>query len=98
VLERRDSSYLRDRIDLVDQRRGGGERPRMDVERGEVIERVREQVERAGLTGQAHAAGRERVPELVVPEVLGEAARQPQPPPVRTAAVGSVERAQCPRE
>ena len=83
VLERREPGRLRDRIDLVDQRRGGGEGPGMDVERGEVVERVREQAERAGVARDAHAAGRERVPELVVPEILREAARQPQPAPVR---------------
>ena len=98
VLERRESGRLRDRIDLVDQRRGGGEGPGMDVERGEVVERVREQAERAGVARDAHAAGREHVPELVVPEILREAARQPQPAPVLSAAVGLAERAQRPRE
>ena len=38
------------------------------------------------------------VPELVVPEILREAARQPQPAPVGSAAVGLGERAQRPRE
>ena len=38
------------------------------------------------------------VPELVVPEILREAARQPQPAPVLSAAVGLGERAQRPRE
>ena len=66
--------------------------------RGEIVERVREQVERAGVAREAHAAGREHVPELVVPEILREAARQPQPAPVRSAAVGFAERAQRPRE
>ena len=70
----------------------------MDVERGEVVERVREQVERAGVTREAHAAGRERVPELVVPEILREAARQPEPAAILSAAVGFAERPQRPRE
>ena len=98
VPERRESGRLRDRIDLLDLRRSGGEGPGMDVERGEVVERVREQVERAGVAREAHAAGRERVPELVVPEILREAARQPQPAPIVSAAVGFGERAQRPRE
>ena len=42
--------------------------------------------------------GREHVPELVVPEILREAARQPQPAPILSAAVGFAERAQRPRE
>ena len=54
----------------------------MDVERGKVVERVREQVERAGVARDAHAARREHVPELVVPEILGQATRQPHPPHV----------------
>jgi uncharacterized protein YbjT (DUF2867 family) len=98
IPERRDSSRLRDRIDLIGLRRSGGERSRMDVERGEVVERVREQVERAGFARYAYAAGREHVPELIVPDILREAARQPQPLPVLTAAVGFPERAQRPRE
>ena len=81
VPERRKSGRLRDHLELIDQRRGGGERPRMDVERGEVVERVGEQVERAGLARQAHAVGRKQVPELVFPKILREAARQPQPAP-----------------
>jgi hypothetical protein len=36
------------------------------------------------------------VPELVVPEILGEAARQPQPSLIFTGAVGFAERAQRP--
>ena len=51
----------------------------MHVERGEIVGHVREQVERAGVACDAHPARREHVPELVVPEILGEAAGQPQP-------------------
>jgi hypothetical protein len=96
--ERRESGRLCDRIDLVDLRRGGGEVPGVDVERGEVVECVGEQAERAGVAREAHAAGREQVPELVVPEILREAAGQPQPAPVLAAAVGLAERAQRLRE
>ena len=55
----------------------------------------REQAQRAGVTRDAHTAvGHEFVPELVVPQVLRQPARQPQPAPVRSAAVGSGERVQ----
>ena len=68
------------------------------MKRGEVVGHVREQAERAGVARDAHAAGREHVPELVVPEILREAARQPQPAPVLFVAVGLAERAQRLRE
>ena len=98
VPERREPGRLSDRTDLLDLRRSGAEGAGMDVERGEVVERVREQVERAGVTREAHAAGRERVPELVVPEILREAARQPEPAAILSAAAGFAERPQRPRE
>ena len=51
----------------------------MDVGRGEVVGHGREQVEHARVARDAQPAGGEHVPELVVPEILGEATRQPQP-------------------
>ena len=51
----------------------------MDIECGEEVGHARKQSERAGVAGDAHPAGRELVPELVVPEILGQATRQPQP-------------------
>ena len=51
----------------------------MNLERGEVVGHMREQAERAGVACHAHPARREHVPELVVPEILGQATRQPQP-------------------
>ena len=71
------SGCVGDRVDLFDLSGGGGERPGVDVERGEVVERVGEEVKRAGLSRDADAAGCEHVPELVVPEILCEAAREP---------------------
>lgn len=75
------------------QRRGSAERSGVHVERSEVVERVREQVQRARFARDAHASRCQHVPEVVVPEVLGKPARQPQPPRVRFT-----ERVQHPRE
>ena len=63
--------------------------PAMHVERRQEVGHDREQAERAGLARDAHAAGRELVPELVVPEILREPARQPQPVPVGPPPSGS---------
>ena len=79
VLQRCHVGRLRDRVDLLDQRRGGAEGSRMNVEGRAVRGRDREHAERARLTRDAHPARREHVPELVVPEILGQATRQPQP-------------------
>ena len=98
VLQWREARRLRDRLDLADQRGGGGEVPGVDVKRGEVVRHDREQAERAGVAREAHAAGGERLPELVVPEILREAARQPQPAAVVAAGVGPGEREQRLRE
>ena len=46
-----------DRVGLLDQRRGRGELPGEDVERGAVVERDREHAERAGLAGERARRG-----------------------------------------
>ena len=51
----------------------------MDVGRAEVVDQAREQVEHARVARDTHPAGSEHVPELIVPEILGQATRQPQP-------------------
>ena len=79
VLQRCHVGRERDGVGLLDQRRSGAERSRMDMERRAIRDRHREHAERARLPRDAHAARREHVPELVVPEILGEATRQPQP-------------------
>src|SRR4030095_4602338 len=66
-------------VDLLDQRRSGAERSTMNMEGRAIRERDREHAERARLTRNAHPARREYVPELVVPEILREATRQPEP-------------------
>jgi len=83
-----------DQIDLVDQHRCGGEGPGMDAERGEVVERIGEQVERSRVASDALSASCQRVPELVVPEILCETARQPQPTRVVFLGLGIGERVQ----
>lgn len=77
VVERRDRRRLRYRSDLVDHLLGGVDRPGMDVERAQEVGHAREQGERAGVARDPHPPSRELVPQLVVPEILGHATRQP---------------------
>ena len=69
-------------------RRRGGQGPGMDAERSAVVERVRELTERAAGASCPLGARCEHLPQRVVPEILGKAARQPQPPRVVVVAVG----------
>src|SRR5687767_5168026 len=79
VLDGGDAGCMGDRVDLVDQHRRGVERAGVHVQRGTVGGDDRQCAQRARLTRDAYAAGHERVPELVVPEVLREPAREPEP-------------------
>ena len=51
----------------------------MHVECGEVVHRVREQAQPAGVASDSGAAGRDRVPDIVFPKFLRQPTPQPQP-------------------
>ena len=78
-LQRCQAGRVDDRVGLLDQRRSGVERSRMNVEARAIGGRDREHAERARLARDAQRARRQLVPQLVVPQVLGQAARQPEP-------------------
>ena len=83
---------LGDRVGLLQQRRRLGVLPGVHVHAGAVAGRDGKDAERACLARAAHAAGGQLVPDLVLPEIRGDAARQPEPAVVgRTVPVVSSE-------
>src|SRR6476660_1446059 len=79
VSERSVAGRGRDRIRLLDQRRGRGELPSVYVHAGAVFEAYRKDVERSGLASEPDRVSGQVVPRLVVPQVAGEEPCQPKP-------------------
>ena len=69
-----------DRLGLVVQRRSRGQLASVQVHGDPRDEGHREHGQRAGIAGEPDVAGGEHVPRLVVPDIHGRAAREPEPP------------------
>ncbi len=70
---------LGDRAGLFDQRSSGGEVAFGHMQSGALIQRDRQNTERAGIPGKRDVTGREPIPALVGPESHRGAAGEPQP-------------------
>src|SRR5450755_3561060 len=75
-----------DRVRLFEQGRSGGELAREDVVCRDVIEGEREHGKRSGFAGLPDVPGGQRAAGLVIPQVHGRVAAQPQPSRVVTSA------------
>ena len=79
VPQGRVAGRLRDRVGLLDQRRGCGEFTGVHVHNGTVGQGKSKDTERAGVASPPDRASGQLMPCLVVPHVAGDQPRQPEP-------------------
>ena len=86
-----------DRVRLFEQGRSGGELAREDVVGRDVVEGEREHGERPGFAGLLYVPGGQHAAGLVIPQVHGRVAAEPQPARVATpgTTLAVAEGAQC---
>ena len=71
--------HVGDRLRLFDLRHGRGEVAGEEARPGERVERDWKLRERAGIAGELDLADGQLVPDLVVPELVGSVAGEPEP-------------------
>ena len=95
----RGAGRIRDRVGLVEQRRRGFQIAAEDAHRREIVQGQREHRERAGVAGDLHVAGGQRIPGIVIEQLRRDAAGRPRPAHVLPGTPALVtDRSQCPLE